>query len=132
MQLRPAAFDSALDAYQKQAGDLLAAWRAADPDAVGIVRHNHPPFLDEEVRWMPKEMSEDELRPAPFELSDAQHVLARWYGFADWQALAAYVASVADKQSPVWRFEAGVEAVVNGDEATLTRLLSEHPELVRA
>jgi ankyrin repeat protein len=58
--------------------------------------------------------------------------LARWYDFADCQRLTEYVEAVRQPGSPVWRFERGVEAVVDGDVATLKELLQQDPELVRA
>ena len=99
--MTPLSFDSTLDLYQKQAEDLLAAWRAGASEAVQIIRHNHPRFLDERIGWLPKDQSEDELRAAPFDLVDARLALARWYNFADWQALADYAAAVTEKPTPV-------------------------------
>jgi hypothetical protein len=43
-----------------------------------------------------------------------------------------YVEAVTTPGSPVARFEAAVEAVIDGDIATLTKLLPEDPALVRA
>src|SRR4030095_6832837 len=132
MKLTPVAFDSKLAAYQKQAEELLAAWRSWDEEAVQIIRQHHPPFLDEKVPWLTKKLTEDELRCAPFDLPDAQLALARWYRFADWQAVERYVAKVGQTDSSVWRFEAAVEAVINGDANALAGLLRKDPELVRA
>jgi ankyrin repeat protein len=132
MKLTPVAFDSKLAAYQKQAEELLAAWRSWDEEAVQIIRQHHPPFLDEKVPWLPKKLTEDELRCAPFDLPDAQLALARWYRFADWQAVERYVAEVGQTDSSVWRFESAVEAVINGDANVLAGLLRKDPELVRA
>jgi len=130
--MTPLPFDSNLDLYRQQAGELLAAWRAGDREAMEIIRHNHPRFLDERVGWLPKNMSEEELRAAAFDSADAQLALARWYNFADWQALANYTAEVMQKNSALWNFESAVEAVINGDAVALAKLLSEHPDLVRA
>jgi ankyrin repeat protein len=130
--MTPLPFDSTLDLYRKQAEEILTAWRAGAPEAIQIIRHNHPRFLDERIGWLPKDLSEDELRAAPFNVVDAQLTLARWYNFADWQALADYAAAVTERSSPVSIFESAVEAVVNGDAVTLARLLKEHPDLVRA
>jgi hypothetical protein len=85
-----------------------------------------------------------DLKPLPFratlepyqeqaaELSKDLPDLARWYGFPSWAALAEYVEAVARPESPVFQFEAAVEAVITGDLATLESLLAENPELVRA
>lgn len=56
--------------------------------------------------------------------------VARHYGCDDWAALVAYVESLQDPA--VHRFEAAVEALIAGDEATLRRLLDEDPSLVHA
>jgi hypothetical protein len=125
-------FNSRLEGYQKQAEELFDAWRAGDTDALQIVHQRHPRFLDERIRWLPKKMSEAELRRASFDLADAQLTVARWYSFADWQRLAEYVEAVTREGSGVARFEAAVEAVINGDLPMLERLLGEDPEMIRA
>jgi ankyrin repeat protein len=132
MKLNPAPFDSKLNVYQAQAEELLAARRRWDEEAVQAIRQNHPRFLDEKIKWLPKKLSEDELRRAPFDLNDAKLSLARWYDFADWQVLEHYVAEVGQPDSPVSKFESAVEAVVNGDADLLAALLRKDPELVRA
>jgi ankyrin repeat protein len=75
-----------------------------------------------------------ELKPLRFDstLEQYQRQAARSYDFRDWAALAEYVAAVTAERSPVYRFEAAVEAVIAGDAATLEALLREDPELVRA
>src|SRR5215471_2926008 len=55
-------FNSGLEGYQRQAEELLDAWRAGDTGALQIVHQRHPRFLDERIRWLPKKMSEAELR----------------------------------------------------------------------
>ena len=60
----------------------------------------------------------------------SQAALARHYDFRDWQSLADYVDAVT-RPGPVARFEAAVEAVIDGDIPTLKQLLAEDPELVR-
>src|SRR5439155_1189944 len=46
-------FRSSLTAYEQQADDLLAAWRAADPEALRVFREHHPRFLDERIPSLP-------------------------------------------------------------------------------
>jgi hypothetical protein len=50
---------------------------------------------------------------------DARAIIAREHRFDSWDAFAAFVAASSDRSSPVARFEAAVDAVVTGDEATL-------------
>jgi ankyrin repeat protein len=132
MGLQPLPFRSTLDQYQKQAEELLAAFQAGDADAIRIFREHHPRFLDEKIPWLPKRLTDAEVRSAGLEAADAQLAVARCYDFQDWPALAEYVAAVTRENSPVSKFEAAVEAVINGDVAALELLLRENPELVQA
>jgi ankyrin repeat protein len=125
-------FDSPLNRYEKQAEELLAAHGAGETTAIQIIHHCHPRFLDEKIRWLPKDLADDEIRAAAFDLEDARLTVARGYNFLDWEALAEYVHAVGERASPVFRFESAVEAVVTGDLAALQALLSANPELVRS
>ena len=132
MDLKPLPFRSSLEQYQKQAQELLEAWTAGDPDAIRIVRTRHPRFLDDRIPWLPKKLPDSEMRSAALELADTQLTVARWYDFRDWPALAEYVHTVTQENSPVCQFESAVEAVINGDVAALRSALRDNPELVRA
>jgi Ankyrin repeats (3 copies)/Ankyrin repeat len=112
MRIAPLPFRSPVEDYEKQAAEVLEGWRAEDADAVRLVRENHP-------------------RRVTLNLADAQLALARWYTFQSWPHLVDWVEAVAREDSPISRFESAVEAVVGGDVAALSRLLREHPELVR-
>ena len=120
-----------LEEYRKQAEGLLEAWRAGDPRAVKSFRTKHPRFLDERIPWLPKGLSDLEVRSVTLEFADAQLTIARGYDFKDWAALAEYVEAVTRDESPVCLFETAVEAVIYGEVAALRSLLG-HPELVRA
>jgi ankyrin repeat protein len=94
-----------LEQLRKQAKDLLAAYRAADPAAVEEVhRFEHHPDAD------------------AFSLNDAQRVLARAYGYASWGKLKAFVDG-----ANVHRL---AEAVKSGDAAQVRVLLQARPELI--
>jgi ankyrin repeat protein len=129
--MEPLPWRAPIDDYDRQARALLEGWRRGDDRAIALVRHNHPRFLDDRIRWLPKDMSESELRAVPIELVDARLALARWYTFADWSHLADHVAAVSEDGSPVALFESAVEAVINGDAAALSEMLRDHPALVR-
>lgn len=101
-----------LEQYRKQAKELVKSFDSAAPEALRRVRHNH--------------------REPQFALADAQFVIAREHGFESWPKFAKHVQALAQKSSPVSRFELAADAVVAGDIATLEKLLREHPELVRA
>jgi ankyrin repeat protein len=89
--------------------------------------------LDDQITWLPKKnLSDAEILSAPLTMADAQLATAHWYSFQNWSRLAEWVEAVAQKDSPVAEFESAIEAVVNGDLATLERLLRENPDLVHA
>jgi len=132
MDLTPLPFRARIEDYEKQGGDLLNAWQAGDPGAIQIVRQKHPRFLNPEIPWLPRKMSEAEVRSVTLDRADAQLAAARWYDFDSWSRLAEYVEAVTRNDSPVSHFEAAVEAVIDGDVAALTSLLREHPDLVHA
>lgn len=132
METTPLPFRASLEEYQKQAEELLEAWRVGDPGAIQIVSTRHPRFLDDRIPWLPKKLPDSEIRATALELADTQLTIARWYDFQSWPALAEYVEAVTEENSPVCQFESAVEAVINGDVAALRASLREHPELVRA
>jgi ankyrin repeat protein len=132
MHLTPLPFQATLQQYRDQAAALLDAWRAGDPSALEIVRHKHPRFVNPAFPWLPKRLSDDEVRSEAFDLPDAQLTVARAYDYENWARLAEHVHGVTDEGSAVWLFESAVEAVVHGDLATLEPLLHAHPDLVLA
>ncbi len=96
-----------LNQIKKQAKELLKAFQAGEQSAVEEVRaHYRAPMSPTEE----------------FQLSDAQLVLARAYGFESWVKLKAFVDGVTMK-----RFVAAVEA---GDIDLVRTMLRQRPELV--
>jgi len=132
MSLTPLAAGSPIDTYAAQADALLAAWRAGEPWAIDLFRRRHPRFLDERIVWLPRRLSAEEIRAAPLDEGDARLAIARWYDFADWPALDAWVAAVRQPDSPIARFEQAVEATISGDAAGLRARLGADPSLVHA
>lgn len=65
-------------------------------------------------------------------LAAAQFVIARSHGFESWPKFSRHLEGLARKTSPTSRFETAADAIVNGDLATLKRLLHEDPDLVHA
>ena len=124
-------FNAPLADYVAQADRLFAGWQAGDERAVRVFRSKHPKFLDDKIPWLERRLSDAEARAIPITREDASLALARQYDFADWPSLAAYVAAVSTP-GPVARFEAAVEAVIDGDIPALKKLLAEDPDLVRA
>jgi ankyrin repeat protein len=102
-----------LDQLKKQAKELLNALRAGEPAAVEEVRAH---CREEAPSAGPAAEQES------FQLSDAQLVLARAYGFDSWPKLKAFVDGVT-----ISRFVAAVEA---GDRGRVEAMLQQRPELV--
>ncbi len=88
MELTRLPLSARLRDYQKQAEELLDAWRAGDPGARQIFTHSHPRCLNPDIPWLPRNLSDDELRSASLDMADAQLALARWYDFGSWTQLA--------------------------------------------
>ncbi len=130
MDLQRLPFRASLDEYQKQADELLLAYRSGAPEAIQLIHERHPRFLDPKIPWLPRNLSDAEIQNAGLDLSDAQLALARWYDFQSWLALADYAEAVAHEGSPICRFESAVEAVISGDVATLKSFLNADPGLV--
>ncbi|MFT3882788.1 MAG: hypothetical protein QM703_24435 [Gemmatales bacterium] len=113
-------FDASLADYQHQAESLFAGLQTGGSDAQWRFKWMHPRFRGKHV---------DEVKAATLTLDDAKLLIARENFFDDWVALAAYTEAVK-VEGPVRRFEQAVEAVVNGDVATLKTMLQTHPKLV--
>lgn len=123
---------SPLSDYEAQADLLLAAWKTGEPWALDLFHERHPRFLDEQVKWLKKRLSADEIRAAALDDADARLTVARGYDFADWAALESYVAAVRDPESASARFELAIEAVVDGQLSALSSALAADPALVSA
>jgi ankyrin repeat protein len=115
-----------LEQYKKQAKDLLKSSKAGDGEALQLtlqrIKKDHPRF---------GRLADLELPGAKLVLADAQLVIAREHGFESWPRFAKHIEGLTHQNSPVSRFESAVDAVVTGDVAKLSQLLSEDPALVR-
>jgi ankyrin repeat protein len=131
MELETLSVLSPIGAYEQQAASLLAGHHAGDPVAIDILHRKHPRFLHDKIKWLPKSISDAEIRAAAISLDDARLTVARFYDYADWTALASHVAA-ALSPGPVFEFESAVEAVVHGDVVALEDALRRDPGLVRA
>jgi len=124
------AMDPDLGQLRKKARELQRAVRSGDPDALALVAEFHP----------------EGPPSATFQLSAAQLVLARQYGFASWPRLRRYVESVTartwqptrsapgeDLAAAFLRLSCGGYAKPSEDRARDLRaarnLLAQHPEL---
>jgi ankyrin repeat protein len=116
MQSRELPLHPNLDQYKKQAKDLLKAVQAEDPKAIQRIRQFHPHG---------SELSKPSL-------SDAQLVLAREHSFESWPKFSKYAHELGQTNSAFAQFERAADAVINGDAATLKKMLRQNPELVYA
>ena len=66
--------------YRKQAKDLLKSFRAGDGDALSRISEVHPEFK--------------KTFDTPFQLSDAQWVIAREHGFESWPKFADHIRQI--------------------------------------
>ncbi len=146
-----------LEQYRKQAKELLAAHRAAEPSALERIQQHHPTL---------HKLSLSEISTATFALADAQLILAREHSFESWPKFAAHIETltlirnVAELKDPVaafievacvprhdWHGSGTLEhaelilaryphvstanihtAAILADDTTVKRLLAEHPQ----
>ncbi|MFN8570874.1 MAG: ankyrin repeat domain-containing protein [Gemmatimonadaceae bacterium] len=121
-----------LEGYEEQANRLLAGHQAGDPEAIGILHRTHPRFLDDKVTWLPRTLSDDEIRVTSLGIDDARLSLARAYSFRDWDALRQLVTEVGKARSRVHAFEYAVEAVIGGEVDALAQMIRDDPYLLHA
>ncbi|HEY6251949.1 MAG TPA: ankyrin repeat domain-containing protein [Candidatus Angelobacter sp.] len=98
-----------LEHLKKQAKELLNHARQGKSDVVERFRSLNPAAT-----------------PASLKLADAQHLIARDYGFATWAKLKAHVAALTRTLAPAEQLSAAVRA---SDARAVARVLESHPEL---
>jgi ankyrin repeat protein len=127
-----------LDHYKKLAKEFQHACQSGRPDAIRewaaawLQRRSDADAgdIDRAVRtW--KRLVKQRPSLAQGGLTDAQFLIARAHGFDSWPEFAKHIEALAREQSGTTIFESAVDAIVDGDAVTLTRLLREHPDLVR-
>jgi Ankyrin repeats (3 copies) len=141
-----------VEQYRKLAKDLVKSWRSGDPAAIRVwatrwiealaTLQREPDALrkgteistrvDQVEQFARKKLSGGDKPSSRCALADAQFVIARAHGFLSWPTFLKHIETLARDSSPASLFEAAVSAIVTGDVATLTRLLGEHPSLIRA
>ena len=103
-----------LEIPKREARDLLKQWRAAQPEALDRIRRRHPKF---------HAADDPAIAAATFRLSDAQLVIAREYGFANWTALKHRIAASAAADE----LERAIRA---NDRDTVVKILRANPEML--
>jgi ankyrin repeat protein len=119
MPVRTLPSNPSLVQLKLQAKELQKLFREQKQVALARITAHHPRFKKDSPRLA---------------LADAQMVLAREYGFANWAQLKHFVelSGLISKIKPHPHFEEAVAALDAGDLPKLRRLLKTHPDLVRA
>lgn len=84
----PPTVTAPLATYEQQAEVLLAAHQCGAGRAIQLLNQSLPRFLDDQVKWLPRPLPDDEIRAARLTEEDARLAVARRYSFRDWEALA--------------------------------------------
>src|SRR5438034_1789540 len=149
-----------LEQYKKRAKDLHKICKSGDRDAlrawatewiealvklhdldVTLPRDGHRAYTPAEINYrigrtvnrITKHLNVgDPPSPGACTLAKAQFAIAREHGFASWPKFAKHLEGLTRATSPVSKFERAVDAIVDGDAATLKKLLRENPKLARA
>jgi ankyrin repeat protein len=141
-----------VDQYKKLAKDLVKSCRSGDPAAIAIwasqwidalaAHQREPGALRDRNEIDTRANQIDQFARTKLTsgggsssrcvLANAQFVIARAHGFLSWPKFVKHIESLDRASSPISAFEAAAYAIVTGDITTLTRLLREHPKLIRA
>jgi ankyrin repeat protein len=140
-----------LEHYKQLAKDFKQACTSGKPRAIrnwaarwaeSLARlqgRAHTPEARREIGWDTERVERQwqriqktHERMARCTLADAQFFVARCHGFASWPKFVRHLEALGRADSPASSFERAVDAIVNGDLATLEKLLSQNPKLVRA
>jgi len=138
-----------VERYRQLAKELVKACRLNEPDAIAgwsekwiinLVKQSGIKLTRRTSRrvqrWIDQvtEFAARELRneaTAPCRLADARFVIARSHGFQTWTSFIRHINGLNAKNSRTARFEAAVDAIVEGDIKTLKRLLQLDSALIR-
>jgi hypothetical protein len=101
---------------------------AGDAAALERLLRDHGPLLQEG----PPQGSWVDGLPPSLSGADARAIIAANHQFDTWEEFEVFALELRHETSATARFEAAVDAVVSGDEATLDRLLRARPELIHA
>jgi ankyrin repeat protein len=134
-----------IEQYKKLAREFQQACKTGDPAALQqwVVRWAETlaglqeraatagvHWVAERVERQWRRLQKSNQQAAGCTLAGAQLFIARCHGFASWPKFIKHLEALG-ASSPVSHFEAAVDAVVSGNIATLEKLLSDHPELIR-
>jgi ankyrin repeat protein len=125
--------------YERQALDIMNACNQNDPGAISRIRdrwtrsvHFTDAEMLQKIRQHIAGVAGHHILENEVTANDGKLMIALEYGFADWQKFAEHIAGLNHEGSSIHQFESAVEAVINGDAATLKKLLAANPALVSA
>jgi ankyrin repeat protein len=125
-----------LERYRKLAKELVKACRSADGMALD---HCIAQWVQMLAKLCQTSLESGEVKDyarrqmaEKCSLTAAQFVIARAHGFESWPKFSRHLEALAQTSSPVSRFEAAADAIVNGDAAALESLLLAEQGLARA
>ena len=130
MDPKPLPACPSLEQYEKQAKELLKAYRSADAEAIRRVKINHPRF---------EKLAElSQVLPLGFDISkfsfaDAQLVIAREHGFESWPKFAERIEATSSEAAALANPVAGFiqAAIWHGTLDAAEAILTAHPEIAR-
>src|SRR2546423_1610551 len=103
-----------IDVQKREARTLLKEWRARSPEALERIGRRHPRFQKADT---------PAISAGKFLLNDAQLVIAREYGFSNWEELKERI----DANTVAGLLQ---EAIHEDDRANVVRLLRTNPNLL--
>lgn len=121
-----------LAVYTSQARDLVKAFKTGKPGSLELARRFHPRAPGRPDTNDRNPITAAQLQQIGLDQEDAKFIVARSHQFASWDALQRHLAALNKPGSAVARFEAAVNAIIEGDSRALKKLLARNPDLIRA
>src|SRR5262245_66055970 len=80
-----------LEQYEKQAIDLLKAFRSSDPDALRWVRRYHPSLPGRPDTNDRNKVTDSQVRKAKLTVADSRFIIAREHQFENWTQFTKHI-----------------------------------------
>ncbi|NKB67341.1 MAG: hypothetical protein GKR89_09800 [Candidatus Latescibacteria bacterium] len=109
-----------LSLLRDRAKELHRAYKAGDPGATSRLRVHHPRYVD---------VTDKAIAGEVISLRDAQLVVAREHGFANWTELKKHT-TAAFKEERKTAIGSLCQAAESGDLSEVTRLLDKYPDTI--
>ncbi|MDR6293036.1 ankyrin repeat protein [Inquilinus ginsengisoli] len=113
-------FETELQYYRDRAAGIRSNHRTGEAGSLRLVQRFHPRFAA---------VSEAEIRAAELSEADAELIVARAHGFADWAGFANRIEAIKAGRAEE-PFRTAFEAIRSDDRAALAAVLAAHPDLV--